>query len=255
MKLRCMTALPKLLPTVLAMLIVTGTAQAAEIKLIAANALKEAVLELVPEFDGASGHQVTTIWGGTEGITKRVTDGEMVDVVLIAAPNIDRLIADGKLIKGSRTDVAKSGVGVAVRSGLPKPDISSGEAVKTAVLAAKSVAYSSGPSGFYLANLFQKMGITDQIKDKVKQPPSGVQVGELVARGEADLGFQQISELQHVKGIDYLGPLPAEIQEITVYSAGLHNASKVPEAGKALMQFLTGAKAGTVIKKIGMEPG
>jgi molybdate transport system substrate-binding protein len=252
---RCMTlAFPELVAATLAMLITISTAQAAEIKLIAANALKEAVLELVPEFDGASGHQVTTIWGGTEGITKRVTDGEMVDVVLIAAPNIDRLIADGKLIKGSRTDVAKSGVGVAVRSGLPKPDISSSEAVKQAVLAAKSVAYSSGPSGFYLANLFQKMGITDHIKDKVKQPPSGVQVGQLLARGEADLGFQQISELLHVKGIDYLGPLPADIQEITVYSTGLHSASKVPEAGKALMQFLSGPKATTVIKKIGMEP-
>jgi molybdate transport system substrate-binding protein len=236
------------------MLIVTGTAQAAEIKLIAANALKEAVLKLVPEFEKASGHQVTMLWGGSEGITKRVTDGEVVDVVLIAAPNIDRLIADGKLGKGSRKDMAKSGIGVAVRKGLPKPDISSSEAIKNAVLAAKSVAYSSGRSGFYLANLFQKMGITDQIKDKVKQPPSGVQVGQLLARGEADLGFQQVSELLHVKGIDYLGPLPAEIQEITLYSAGLHSASKVPEAGKALMQFLSGPKAGTIIKKIGMEP-
>jgi molybdate transport system substrate-binding protein len=232
-----------------AMLIISSTVEASEMRLIAANALKEAVLELV-----ASGHKVRTIWGGSEGITKRVTEGETVDVVLIAAANIDRLIADGKLVKGSRADVAKSGVGVAVRSGLPKPDISSSEAVKTAVLAAKSVAYSSGPSGFYLAALFQRMGITDQIKDKVKQPPSGVQVGELVARGEADLGFQQISELQHVKGIDYLGPLPAEIQEITVYSAGLHSASKVPETGQALMQFLAGPKAGAVIKKIGMDP-
>jgi molybdate transport system substrate-binding protein len=252
---RCMTvAIPKLVAAMLAMLITISTAQAAEIKLIAANALKEAVLELVPEFEKASGHQVTTIWGGSEGITKRITQGEAVDVVIIAAQNIDRLIADGKLVKGSRADVAKSGVGVAVRSGLPKPDISSSEAVKSAVLAAKSVAYSSGPSGFYLAALFRKMGISDRIKDKVKQPPSGVQVGELVARGEADLGFQQISELQHVKGIDYLGPLPAEIQEITVYSAGLHSASKVPEAGKALVQFLSGPKAGTVINKIGMDP-
>jgi molybdate transport system substrate-binding protein len=212
------------------------------------------VLELVPEFEKASGHKVTTIWGGSEGITKRITEGEAVDVVLIAAPNIDRLIADGKLVGGRRTDVAKSGVGVAVRSGLPKPDISSSDGVKKAVLAAKSVAYSSGPSGFYLANLFQKMGITDRIKDKVKQPPSGVQVGQLLARGEADLGFQQISELRHVKGIDYLGPLPAEIQEITLYSAGLHSASKVPEPSKALMQFLSGPKAGTVIKRIGMDP-
>ena len=160
-------------------------------------------------------------------------------------------LAIPKLVAAERT---WPNLGSGSRCGLvwPKPDISSSEAMKTAVLAAKSVAYSSGPSGFYLANLFQKMGITDQIKDKVKQPPSGVQVGELVARGEADLGVQQISELQRVKGIDYLGPLPAEIQEITVYSAGLHSASKVPEAGKALVQFMTGAV--TVIKMIGMDP-
>jgi molybdate transport system substrate-binding protein len=238
------------LAKLLATMLIISTGQAAEIKLIAANALKEAVLELVPEFERASGHQVTTVWGGTEGITKRVMEGELVDVVLIAASNVERLIGDGKLVNGSRADVTKSGIGVAVRSGLPKPE----EAVKTAVLAAKSITYSSGPSGFYLANLFQKMGITDQIKAKVKQPPSGVQVGELVARGEADLGFQQISELQHVKGIDYLGPLPAEIQEITVYSAGQHSASKVLDAGRALVEFLGGPKAETVIKKIGMDP-
>lgn len=138
---------------------------------------------------------------------------------------------------------------------MPKPDISSSEAVKRAVLAAKSVAYSSGPSGFYVADLFKKMGIADQIKDKVKQPASGVQIGELMTRGEADLGFQQISELFHVKGIDYLGPLPADIQNITVFSAGLHTAAPAPDAAKALMKFLTAPEAGSIIKKMGMEPG
>jgi molybdate transport system substrate-binding protein len=159
------------------------------------------------------------------------------------------------VISGSRADFAKSGVGIAVRTGLPKPDISSDEAVKRAVLAANSVAYSSGPSGFYVADLFKKMGITDQIKDKVRQPASGVQVGELVARGEADLGFQQISELLHVKGIDYVGPLPAEIQNVTVYSAGLHTATPAPDAARALVKFLIAPEAGPIIKKIGMEPG
>jgi molybdate transport system substrate-binding protein len=238
-----------------AMLIDVTTAHAAEIKVIASAAVKEAVIELIPAFEKASGHKVTMIWAGTEAITKRISGGEVVDIVLIAAPNIDKLIAEGKLAAGSRVDVAKSGIGIAVRAGLPKPDISSGEAVKNAVLAAKSVAYSSGPSGFYLADLFKKMGIADQITGKVKQTPSGVQVGEVVARGEADLGFQQVGELLHVKGIQYLGPLPADIQHTTVFSAGLHAAAPAPDAAKALTKFLTAPAAAPVIKKSGMEPG
>jgi molybdate transport system substrate-binding protein len=236
-------------------MLIGAIAQAAEVKLIGSAAVKEVVLDLVPAFEKASGHKVTAIWAGTEAITKRVSGGEVVDIVLIAAPNVDRLIAEGKLVAGSRADIAKSGIGVAVRPGVPKPDISSGEAVKNAVLAAKSVAYSSGPSGFYLADLFKKMGIADQIKDKVKQTPSGVQVGEVVARGEADLGFQQVSELLHLKGIQYLGPLPADIQHITVFSAGLHRAAPEPDAAKALVKFLTAPEASPIIRRTGMEPG
>jgi molybdate transport system substrate-binding protein len=240
---------------VTAVMMIGATAQAAEVRLIGSAAVKEVVLDLVPAFEKASGHKVTAIWAGTEAITKRVSGGEVVDIVLIAASNVDRLIAEGKLVAGSRADVAKSGIGVAVRLGVPKPDISSGEAVKNAVLAAKSLAYSSGPSGFYLADLFKKMGIADQIKDKVKQTPSGVQVGEVIARGDADLGFQQVSELLHLKGIQYLGPLPADIQHITVFSAGLHRAAPEPDAAKALVKFLTAPEAGSIIRKTGMEPG
>jgi molybdate transport system substrate-binding protein len=238
-----------------AMLIGAATAHAAEIKLIASAAVKEAVADLIPAFEGMSGHKVAAIWAGTEAITKRIRDGEVVDIVLIAAPNIDTLIAEGKVVAGSRADVAKSGIGVAVRAGQPKPDISSAAAVKAAVLAARSVAYSSGPSGFYLADLFRKMGIADQIKDKVKQTPSGVQVGQVVARGEADLGFQQVSELLHLAGIDYLGPLPADIQHTTVFSAGLHTAAPAPDAARALSKFLTGPEAAAAVKRSGMEPG
>ena len=248
-----LSVLPKLVAT--AMVIGTTTAHATEIKVIASAAVKEVVLDLVPAFEKSSGHKVTVIWAGTEAITKRISDGEVVDIVFIAAPNIDKLIAEGRLVAGSRADVAKSGIGVAVRASLPKPDISSGEAVKKAVLAAKSVAYSSGPSGFYLTDLFKKMGIADQIKDKVKQTPSGVQVGEFVARGEADLGFQQVSELLHLKGIHYLGPLPADIQHITVFSAGLHTAATAPDAARALLKFLTAPEASPIIRKAGMEPG
>lgn len=230
-------------------------ARADEIKVMAVNALKEPLAELAAGFEKSSGHKVIFLWGGTEALTKRVAAGEAADIVVIAAPNIDRLIAEGKLAAGSRADIAKSGVGVAVRSGLPKPDVSSAEAVKRAVLEAKSVAYSTGPSGFYLAELFNRMGVSEQIKDKVKQPPSGAQVGELLARGEADLGFQQVSELMHVKGIDYLGPLPPEIQHTTVYSAGVHGAVPPSEAAKALVKALTSPAAAPALRKVGMEPG
>jgi molybdate transport system substrate-binding protein len=238
-----------------AMVIGMNTAHAAEVSVMAANAVRESFLELASAFERSSGHKVTTAWSGSEGVAKRVSGGEVIDIVIIAAPNIDKLILEDKLVAGSRKDFARSGVGIAVRTGLPHPDISSGEAVKRAVLAARSVAYSSGPSGVHVADLFKKMGIADQIKDKVRQPASGVPVGELMARGEADLGFQQVSELLQVKGIDYLGPLPAGIQNITVYSTGLHKAAPAPDAARALVRFLTAPEAGPIIRKSGMEPG
>ena len=132
-------------------------AQAIELKVMAASAVKEAYLELVSDFENSSGNKVVTIWGGTEGLAKRISGGEVVDIVIVAAPNIDKLIMEGKLVAGSRADIAKSGVGIALRTGLPKPDISSAEAVKRAALAATSVAYSTGPSGFYIADLFKKI--------------------------------------------------------------------------------------------------
>lgn len=237
-----------------ALLLGINTTDAATIQVMSSNALKGPFLELVPLYEKTSGNKVLFIWGGTEGLTKRVAEGEVADVVILARPNIDKLIQNRHLAEDSRTDIVKSRIGVAIRAGLPKPDISSAEAIKIAVLEAKSVGYSSGPSGFYIAELFNKMGIADQIKDKVKQPESGVQIGDLMARGEVDLGFQQVSELLHVKGIDFLGPLPAEIQNVTVFSAGLHVSARAPEEGKGLIKFLTGTEAAAIIKKSGLEP-
>jgi molybdate transport system substrate-binding protein len=214
-----------------------------------------AVNELVADFEKSSGHKITTQWGGTTGIAKRIEGGEVFDIVLIGSEEIDRLVVIGKLVAGSRTDFARSGVGVAIRSGLSKPDISTVDGLRRAILASKSIAYSSGPSGYYIAELLKKLGIADQVKDRVKQPPSGAQVGEMIARGEVELGFQQISELMHVKGIDFLGPLPAEIQNITVYAAGLHAAAPAAEPARAALKFFSGPRAAAAIDKIGMEAG
>lgn len=241
---------------VIALMVLGGIpgVQAAEVSLIASNAVKEPLQHLIPAFEKETGNRVRILWGGTEAVTKRISGGEVGDAALIAAPNIDRLIQEGKLATGSRADIAKSLVGIAIRPGLPKPDVSSAEAVKQAVLAAHSIAYSSGPSGFYLQELFRKMGIAEQIKGKVKQPASGVQIAELLARGEADLGFQQVSELLHAPGIEFLGPLPMEIQNVTVWSVGLHSAAPMPDAAKALVQFLTSAQAASILKSSGLEP-
>ncbi len=229
-------------------------AQAGEITVMASAAFNEAYQVLVPAFEKASGHKVTTIHAPSVDMMTRLKGGETVDIVIMAAPAIDELITDGRIVPGSRADLAKSGVGVAVRAGAPKPDISSADALKRALLAAKSVAYSTGPSGVYLAGLFERMGIADELKPRIKQL-KGIPVGEVVARGDADIGFQQVSELLPIKGIDYIGSLPAEIQQITVFSAGLHAKAGNPDAAKALVKFLTAPEAAPIIRKTGMEPG
>jgi molybdate transport system substrate-binding protein len=229
-------------------------ADAAEIKVLASNALKEAYLELVPAFERSTEHKVSTTWAGTNDIVKRMAAGEVFDLVIMAGPSIDELIKQGKIVAGSRVDLAKSGIGVAVRAGATKPDISSGDALKRALLAAKSIAYSSGPSGVYLIGLFQRMGIADDIKSKVKQTSPGLPVGEVIARGDAEIGFQQVSELLPIAGIDYLGPLPPDIQHITVFSGGIHAGAKESDAAKALVKFMTAPASVPVIKKKGMDP-
>lgn len=180
--------------------------------------------------------------------------GESVDLLIVAANLLDELTQLGAIVPGSRVDLAKSGAGVAVRAHGPRPDIGSGDALKRAPLSAKSIAYSSCPSGIYFAGLFQRWGIADELKPKIKQTPPGVLVGEVevIARGEAEIGFQQVSELLPVAGIHFLGPLPPDIQQITVFSGA---SAKEPDATKALLKFLTAPAAAPIIKKKGTEPG
>ena len=229
-------------------------ANAAEIRVLSSNAIKEAYLELVPQFEKASEHKVTTTWAPTVDIMKRMAAGETFDLVIMSADGIEKLIADGKLV-GSRTDLVKSGIGIAVRQGAAKPDVSSRDAVIKALRAAKSISYSTGPSGLYLAGLFERLGIADEVKPKLKVVTPGVPVGTLVASGEAEIGFQQISELLPVAGIEYLGPLPADIQHTTVFAGALHTGATHSEAAKALVKFITAPAAVPVIRSKGLEPG
>jgi molybdate transport system substrate-binding protein len=229
-------------------------AAAARITVIASNAVKEALAELVPEFERASPHRVVTAWGGTPDISARIGGGEVLDLVILPAARIDALIAQGRLRGGSRVDIARSGIGVAVRAGTRKPDISSAVALKTALLAARAIVLSSGPSSLYLADLFQQMGIAAAIGAKIVQIGPGLPVAAELARGEGEIGFTQVSELKSAPGIDFLGPLPAEIQHITVWSAGLHTAAPEAEGAAALVEFLRGPHAAEVIRRSGMEP-
>ena len=235
-------------------LLMTHVAQAAEIRLLAAGAIKEIFLELAPQFESSTGNKVVATWTGAGDIKKRIGAGEAFDLVIVGAPDVDAFIKDGKMASGSRVDIAGSGVGVAIKAGAPKPDIGSSEAVKKALLSARAVAYSSGASGVYVQRLFERLGIAADMKAKSKQTQSGVRVAQYLASGEADLGFQQVSELVHEPGIDFLGPLPADIQNITNYSSGIPVGSTAPEPAKALQAFLSAPAAAPVIRKNGMEP-
>jgi molybdate transport system substrate-binding protein len=221
------------------------------ITVMASAAFREAYLELVPQFERTTGHQVETLWVPSVQMMSRLEGGEVVDLVILSAASLDRLIGAG--IISRRYDLATSGVGVAVRAGAPKPDLSSGDALKRAVLAAGSIVYSTGPSGRYLADLFQRMGIADALRAKIRVV-QGEPAGAPVARGEADLAFQQVSELLPVPGIDLVGPLPPDVQEITVFAAGLHARAAQADAARRLVAFLTAAAAAPVIRRKGMEP-
>jgi molybdate transport system substrate-binding protein len=222
-----------------------------EIKLMLSAAFKEAYLELTPPFEKATSHKLSTAWVASVEMMQRLKGGEQVDLVILSAASLDELKKAG--IVAERFDIAKSGVGVAVKTGAPKPDISSGEAVKRAVLAAKGIAYSKGPSGIYLIKLFERWGISERIKSKVRQV-QGEPAGASAARGEVELAFQQVSELLPVPGIELVGPLPPDIQEITTFSAGLHAKAKEPKAARALVDFFKAPAAAPVIRKKGMEP-
>jgi molybdate transport system substrate-binding protein len=230
-------------------------ATAAEIKVLSSQAIKEAYLAFAPEFERVSGHKLNTTWNGTVDILRKLRAGEVFDVVILVTPSMETMIKEGKIVAGSRVDLVRSGIAVAVPPGAPKPDISSADAIKRALLAAKGIGYSSGPSGVFLEGLFTRWGIADQVKPKIKQTPPGAPVGSLLARGDVDIGFQQVSELMLYPGIQYVGPVPPDMQHVSVFSGGVHTGARQPDAARELIRFISSPAALPYIRKTGMEQG
>ncbi|HEY2136719.1 MAG TPA: molybdate ABC transporter substrate-binding protein [Xanthobacteraceae bacterium] len=232
-------------------------AAAADIKVLTAGAFKQVVVGMAPEFEKATGNKLIIENDTVGALAKRIEGGEAFDVTFLSPGAVDDLIHKGKVADGSRVNIARVGVGVMVKEGAPKPDIGTVDAFRSAVLAAKSVAYinpaSGGSSGIYVEKLFTQLGIADQVKPKAKLKDGG-HVADLIASGEAELGIHQISEIIPVKGVTLVGPLPKEIQSYTTYAAGISTSAKQAEGAKALVKFLTGPRTGEFLKSTGMEP-
>jgi molybdate transport system substrate-binding protein len=234
------------------------SAFADHIHVITSGAFTSAYLQLVPEFERSTPHSISTTFGasmgsGSDTIPSRLQRGEPADIVIMAASALDELIHQNKVIAGSRVDLVRSRIGMAVRAGQPKPDISSVDALRQTLLRVRSIGYSSSASGVYLStHLFPLLGVADQIKSKVRISEGAV--GTLVANGDVEIGFQQISELLAVRGIEYVGPLPAEVQKETIFSAGIVSGTHVRDAARALLDFFSSPAAASVIKASGLDP-
>jgi molybdate transport system substrate-binding protein len=234
-----------------------GPARAAEVKVLAALALQSSLKELLPEFEKSSGHKVTIAYGPAGALVGRVQKGEDVDVAIVLGAQVDNLMKEGKLAAGSRTDVAKVGISAFVRKGAAKPDISSLDAFKRAVAAAKLIAYvdpaTGGASGIYMARLFDRLGLAAELTPKTKLTPPPPAAFAAVANGDAELGFNQTSEILAAQGVDLVGPLPAEIQNYSVFAAGIAATSGQADAAKAFIGFLSSPPAAAAMKAKGFE--
>lgn len=216
-------------------------------------ATRELLAALADAYGHRGGRQVTAEAAGGVDVAKRIEAGEPADVVVLAANAIDKLISAGKVLGGSRRDLVCSGVSIAVRAGAPQPNIDSEDAVKSAVLAARSLSYSTGPSGVYLEKLFARWGILEQVRARIVVPRPGIPVGSLVATGEAELGFQQLSELKNLAGVQVVGPLPPAIQTITIFSGGICGLSSDVDAARDLLDYLASPATADIKRGHGME--
>jgi molybdate transport system substrate-binding protein len=240
-----------------------AAASAAEVRVMISAGFYGAYAELVRDFERTSGHRLVTIRGPSvgdspEAIPTRLARGEPADVVILDDASADDLGRRGLVQPDTKVELARSQIGMVVRAGAPKPDIGSVEAFKQVLLAAPSIGYSDSTSGTYLSTtLFAKLGVADQISGKtrkVRGPPSGEPVAAVVARGEVAIGFQQVSELLHVPGVTFVGPIPAELQPRFAYSGALTTAAKEPDAGRALIRYLASPEAAATITRAGLAP-
>lgn len=235
------------------------SAWAADIRVVTSGGFSAAYDVLVPLYEQATGHKVITTRGASIGnapdsIPSRMARGEQFDVVILADAGLEAQVKQGKVEPGSRVDLARSVIGLSVRKGFPKPDISTVAAFRQALLDAKSIAYSASASGTYLSNeLFPRLGVAEQMQKTAKKIYSE-RVGAVVARGEADLGFQQVSELLPFAELDFVGPIPEEVQQTIFFSAGIATGAKAPEAARHLVRFLASAAAAPIVKRTGMDP-
>jgi len=226
-------------------------AEAAEIKLLSTVGMLPVTPELIAQFERETGHKIVVTYGLAAVLKQSFLDGTAPDVLLLTGPIVEDLAKQGKVVAGSKVDVARSGVGVGVKAGAPRPDVSTPEALKSAVLAAKSVGFAKeGASGVAFARALERLGLTEQVRAKYRD--TGTKTGEALVAGDIDLGAAQIPELMAVPGVDVVGPLPAELQTVTIFSVGLAAESKEADAAKALIQFLAGPAAAPVYKAKGL---
>jgi molybdate transport system substrate-binding protein len=254
---RCASVL-RLLGLALYALVLATTARADDVRVMTSGAFTAAYQALVPEFERVTGHHVVSIYGASMGsgpttIPSRLERHESADIVILAAASLDDLIARGLVVRGSRVDLVRSQIGMAVKAGASRPDIGSVAALKATLLRARTVGYSSSASGAYLTTeLFPRLGVAEAMKGKLRISEGAV--GPLVASGEAEIGFQQISELLPVAGIDYVGPLPAGAQRETIFAAGIVSGAPSPDAARALVKFFQSADALPIIRRTGLDP-
>ncbi|BDI05317.1 substrate-binding domain-containing protein [Sphaerotilus microaerophilus] len=236
-----------------------GSAWAADIRVITSGAFTEAYKKLIPLYEAATGNTVISAFGASIGnapdsIPSRLARGEAFDLVILSEGGLEALVKSGQVQPGSRIDLARSKIGAAVRKGTPRPDISSVEALKATLLNAKSVAYSASASGTYLSTeLFPKLGVAERLKDTGRRILSE-RVGAVVARGDAELGFQQVSELIYFTELDFIGTLPEEVQQTLYFSAGLVRGAKEEEAARQLARFLASAAVAEIVRPTGLDP-
>jgi molybdate transport system substrate-binding protein len=219
---------------------------------ISSMATRRVLVDVAEAWRHEGGNVAFESVGGVEA-AKRVQDGERFDIVVLAADAVDKLVASGRIVAGSKTDLARSAVAIAVRAGAPRPAIDSEATLRDAVLSARTIGYSTGPSGAALQQLFERWGIADAIRPRLAQAPPGIPVGTLIARGDVDLGFQQLSELMHVEGIDVIGPMPPGLEMLTTFSGGVCTASTQSDVARALLDFIRSPAGDEARRRHGMH--